>query len=360
MYGLPVMGGNIEEFDAWSVLPADRVVRLAPAESLLVTLDPLPDDAPLVLPCHLTAADTVPDVVDAVLDRLEHVARGLFPAWLPGAEDIAGSGEVELRAVESLALSLASRSEHFGPFLTDLARSAVAGIRPQLGRFARRTRVEGLIRVLAASYGRQGVALLVTTAPNIDRYRQQVVAEACEWLCAYGPVAVWMSMDALPEVDRFPIVELPSFEAGDRVVAALPTDTCVHYPPLEGRPHPGSSAERKLEDALRECDWAYGRCWNTTYRSSALRPPIRVDLMWRSERCVVEVDGPDHRARTKYATDRTRDVHLQLDGYAVLRFTNEQVLDDVATVVGSIEKYLSDRRRSRDIATPSTVKGPAQ
>jgi len=72
--------------------------------------------------------------------------------------------------------------------------------------------------------------------------------------------------------------------------------------------------------------------------------PIRVDLMWSAEKCVVEVDGPEHRGMARFELDRRRDVRLQLDGFAVLRFTNRQIDHDVEAVVSQIERFISGRR----------------
>ena len=46
------------------------------------------------------------------------------------------------------------------------------------------------------------------------------------------------------------------------------------------------------------------------------------------------------------AEDRSRDVRLQSAGYAVLRFTDSQVLTDTQGVVRQIELFLRDRRRT--------------
>jgi very-short-patch-repair endonuclease len=74
---------------------------------------------------------------------------------------------------------------------------------------------------------------------------------------------------------------------------------------------------------------------------------IRVDLLWAEERCVVEVDGPDHCGVLKFEADRRRDVNLQLEGFAVLRFTNDQILGDVATVRSQIERFIQSRRTAK-------------
>ncbi len=120
----------------------------------------------------------------------------------------------------------------------------------------------------------------------------------------------------------------------------------VSYPAVAGRPHPASPSERALEAALGSRGWAAGRGWNQTLCPHPLAGPVRVDLLWQAERCVVEVDGPDHRGALKFAADRSRDVRLQLAGYAVLRFTDDQVLTDAQGVIRQIELFLRDRRRA--------------
>ncbi|MET8869010.1 hypothetical protein ABZW11_39305 [Nonomuraea sp. NPDC004580] len=46
------------------------------------------------------------------------------------------------------------------------------------------------------------------------------------------------------------------------------------------------------------------------YQPHPLAVPIRLDLVWERERCVVEIDGDDHRQAAKFAADRARDVRL--------------------------------------------------
>lgn len=77
---------------------------------------------------------------------------------------------------------------------------------------------------------------------------------------------------------------------------------------------------------------------------------MRVDLMWPDARCVVEIDGPDHRGILKYADDRRRDNSLVLDGYAVLRFTNDEILGDAPRVLHVIERLVTTRRPQKGAA----------
>ena len=59
-----------------------------------------------------------------------------------------------------------------------------------------------------------------------------------------------------------------------------------------------------------------------------------VDFYCPSCKLVIEVDGEIHTQQTAY--DEARTQHLQLFGYRVLRFTNEEVLSDLQTVLTCI------------------------
>jgi very-short-patch-repair endonuclease len=330
-----------------SHVPTDRVVRIAGAsdEQLAVGLDPLPRDAPAVIRYRVATAPVSPlAVVDDALDRLEVVARELFPAWLPDADVVTTSSDFDRRVVRDLARRMASTTEHYGPFVADVAEAALCG-RPAMRRFDAETRARGLARIIGDAYRRDAVVLLVEDAALADT-AQHCVAAACEWLAAHGAFGVWLGGQALPAVDRFPtwLLAVPTFVERLTPSDAAPLAPGIEYPAVAGRPHPASIAEQTLERCLAQCDWALGRVWNQVHAGHSLVPPIRVDLMWPRERCVVEIDGPDHRGVLKYADDRRRDNGLVLDGFAVLRFTNDEIDDDPARVVGTIERLLVEKR----------------
>jgi very-short-patch-repair endonuclease len=333
-----------------SHVPPDQVVRVVGLsdEQFAVGLDPLPDGAPVVIRYRVPGAPLrQQEVVGDVLDQLESVALGLFPAWLPDAAVISERSDFDRRVVQQLARRLASGREHFGPFVAGMAEAAVRGCRPSR-RFGPELRSRGLTRVIADSYGRDGVVLLLGSPEEPSSEDQQRrVAAACEWLVTHGDMGVWLTPGALPLVDRYPTWQLsvPRYLDALSVHAAVETrPPSTDFPPLVGRPHPASVAEQTLERCLARCDWATGRTWNQEYASHSLAPPIRVDLMWPDERCVVEIDGHDHRGSLKYAADRRRDNGLMLDGFAVLRFTNDEVSDDPQRVLAVIEALLIKRR----------------
>jgi very-short-patch-repair endonuclease len=325
-----------------SHIPTDRVVRIEgpSAEQLAVSLDPLPDGAPVVIRYRLPDSPaSLVEVVDDVLNRLEAIARALFPAWLPEAEVVTTSSDFDVRVVRGLARRKASITDHFGPFLADVAEAALYGrvttrpCEPEL-------RARGLARIIGDAYQRRGVVLLIEADEGLSDDAERRAAMACEWLAGHG-FGVWLSDGALPAADRFSTwsVTVPAFVEQLAPTRGRPTPA-LEYPAVAGRPHPASTAEQTLERWLARCDWALGRVWNQVHASHSLTPPIRVDLMWVDDRVVVEIDGPDHRGVLKYADDRRRDNGLVLDGFAVLRFTNDEIADDPQRVVGTIERLL--------------------
>ena len=92
------------------------------------------------------------ELVTAILDELERIAIGLFPAWLPGATGITGTGGANVPAVRALALRAAAAIPRFAPFLADLAERSLRRTTGVRSRFAPEVRAGGLARVLATAY----------------------------------------------------------------------------------------------------------------------------------------------------------------------------------------------------------------
>lgn len=331
---------------SWAEIPNGRVVHLVGAdpEAVTMSLSPLPPDAPAIVTFPARSAPTQRAVVDTILDELETMAVDLFPAWLPLP------GGVGIAAVRAAALRMASTSHHFGPFLADLAIRALTTWKTDPQRFPPEVRASGLARVIAASYHRPHAALLVALAPELPVEAEPTLIAACEWLADRGDLGIWLIGRTLAVADR---VEPVTLDLPDDVIdlvdhetpAPAPEPSTVGFPAVAGQPHPRSQAEQALEAALAKLDWAGGRSWNQIHQTHRLANPIRVDLLWADEKCVVEIDGPEHRGALQYAADRRRDVQLQLHGYAVLRFTNAQVLHDIKTVNNQIEQLIRGRRQ---------------
>ncbi|WP_204018532.1 endonuclease domain-containing protein [Sphaerimonospora thailandensis] len=320
-------------------------------ETITLALEPLPDDAPAIVTYAPPPTTSVSNLVTTLLAEFETAAVELFPSWLPGAEGITGPGGASIPAVRAIALRTASATRHFGPFLADLAEQALRGTARGTEKFPHEIRALGLARILAYSFRRDRAAILMRVPQGLSPVAEDILAAASEWLADRGGFGVWLTGAPLTSVDRIEsmTIRLPAEAVAlIRSVPEPPSDEHptprLTYPPVTGRPHPASQAEQRLEAALSICDWAAGRAWNQPYQSGLLSNRIRVDLVWWDERCIVEVDDDRHRERDTFAADRQRDVRLQQDGYAVLRFTDDQVLNDVTAVLTHLERYLQSRR----------------
>jgi very-short-patch-repair endonuclease len=336
-------------------MPAGRVTRLAGAapQAIARSLDPLPDDAPAVVTWHPRVSPVPAAVIAGLLDDLEQAAMALYPAWLPGAAPVAGRGGAAGAAVRAVALRTGAATHHFGPFLAALAARAAGTGRRAGRRFPDEVRAAGLARVLAAGYGRTAAALLIPPVDGLDRAGERALLAACEWLARHGGFAAWLTGPAVgrPDPARGVTIRLPAHLAApdSRPAPATPVRIrAVTVPARAGAPHPASRAEQALEAALAAHAWARGRAWNQTFQPHPLDAPVRVDLMWTDERCAVEIDGPEHRGALRYEADRRRDAHLQLAGFTVLRFTNEQIADDLAAALAQMEQLLTTRRNRKD------------
>lgn len=329
----------------WVGLPLHGVVRVVGADraAMAVLLDSASGDAPAVIGCDVDPAGTAARIVDDVLNQLSAAARELFPAWLPRGEYADGVSGVDRRAVRALARSLAASTAHYGPYLEVLADDALTAGTASTA-FPAQTRARGVARVLSAAYGGAAVVLLLTSRTGVADHGGFGTATA--WLADNTGLGVWLVGADAVGLERHPAVtpDLPAYVA--RLAAPEYLEPShPDYPAVAGRPHPRSDAEQRLEARLRPLDWARGRVWNQVHQAHPLASPIRVDLMWPQLRCAVEIDGPDHRGMLKYADDRRRDNTLVLDGYAVLRFTNDEILDDSSSVLSVIERLVTSRQK---------------
>jgi very-short-patch-repair endonuclease len=67
-----------------------------------------------------------------------------------------------------------------------------------------------------------------------------------------------------------------------------------------------------------------------------------VDFLWRSHKLVVEADTwTYHRGSVAFEDDHERDLELRRQGYAVHRFTDEQLENEPGRVVADIREALS-------------------
>jgi very-short-patch-repair endonuclease len=326
----------------WADLPADRVVHLGGTTfpELEAVRAARPEGAPAWVIFEAVQEMPLSEMIEAVLRRLEHAALASYPAWLPEAADIARTGGSGARAVRLIALRAAAASGQHGPFLADLAVAALAGGSLVPGRLGPEIRAAGLKRVITTAAGAPALSIICLISDDFSTDAESTLVAAAEWLAEHAGAGVWLLGRSLTTVDRVVSVPMSGRQTPFPPTPFPPT----LFPARAGSPHPASRAEQMLEDALLRCEWASGRAWNQTYQSDSLSNPMRLDLVWTSEKCVVEIDGEEHRNAVRFAADRRRDVDLQLHGFAVLRFTNEQLFSDLWNVVSLIERYVRGRR----------------
>ena len=98
-----------------------------------------------------------------------------------------------------------------------------------------------------------------------------------------------------------------------------------------------TEAEKRLLRALRESFPAL------KWRFQAPVGPYYADFLCFGARLVIEIDGGQHSEAEGYDARRTRFIEDQ--GYAVLRFWNNDVLGNTEGVIDSISNSLSQRER---------------
>ncbi len=332
----------------WADLPIGRAVRLtgiSPA-ALALLLDTIPDDGPAVATYRPSSAPSVAAVLGEALAALEETALRLYPAWLPGAEHIRSAAGAGAAAARALARDRFGVS---GVFAGDLAVRALLHQPPAAAAIPAEVRAAGLARVLAATYRRSAAALVIEVPAALSDAGQQTLIGAAEWLADHAPLGVWLVGEPLP-ADRLMSVRVTVPEAIARLereapsVAHEPDLPVLTVPSVAGVPNGASVTETALEAALRQHPWACGRVWHQRYQPTPLDLLRYLDVLWPSEKLVVEADGDEHRGRLKWADDRLRDNMLQRHGYQVLRFPNERIATDLAGVLNDIRTQLERRR----------------
>ena len=69
--------------------------------------------------------------------------------------------------------------------------------------------------------------------------------------------------------------------------------------------------------------------------------PYEVDLLWRVQRLVVEIDSWRYHARAKFESDRVRDDWLQANGYRVMRVTWRWIVDRPEALIARVAAALA-------------------
>ncbi|MCZ4078105.1 DUF559 domain-containing protein [Rhodococcus sp. H36-A4] len=342
---------TIGHVDTWG-LPLDRAVCLvgAPGDAIAVALEDLSDTAAALIRVHVGPRDRQAAVIEQVLSALTTIAIELFPAWLPDASSITGCSSLDFAAVRIHARRLAATSDHYGPFLADLAERSLGNKNKVVGRqFSDAEVAEGLAGILGASWQRAQVALLLDS-DELSSMQQRALAAASEWLAARG-FAVWLVDNPVPTVDRLSsvFVTLPRelLEVEDTGQRSR-TRPAVEYWAVAGRPHPGSDVEKSVDRELSKRSWATNRRLNHPFQYNDIAQKYFLDIVWLEDLFAVELDGHEHRSVWSKAKDDKRDEILRGVGFEVLRIPNERVHADVWQVVDEIQAALYRHRIIRD------------
>jgi very-short-patch-repair endonuclease len=87
--------------------------------------------------------------------------------------------------------------------------------------------------------------------------------------------------------------------------------------------------------------WHYLKAHHVDGLSFRRQVPMRdyiADFACHAARLIVELDGESHDFDSRQRADRTRDAWFASQGYAVLRFANEDVLKNLEGVVETIRR----------------------
>ena len=106
--------------------------------------------------------------------------------------------------------------------------------------------------------------------------------------------------------------------------------------------HRAGELRRELTPAERKL-WTYLRGNNINgvsfRRQNAIGNHI-VDFVSIKRKIIIELDGSQHLDQMKY--DRERSQYFEALGYQVIRFWNNEVINDIESVIRAIQYALSD------------------
>jgi len=94
-------------------------------------------------------------------------------------------------------------------------------------------------------------------------------------------------------------------------------------------------AEKLVWDRLRN-----RQCGGYKFRRQAQVDQYVVDFLCAAKKVVIEVDGLSHEGREDYDAQRTQ--HIETQGYHVIRFTNEDVYEDLDATIEAIFEHLTN------------------
>jgi very-short-patch-repair endonuclease len=98
---------------------------------------------------------------------------------------------------------------------------------------------------------------------------------------------------------------------------------------------------RKALTPAEETLWSHlrdRRFLGLKFRRQAPIGPYVADFLCHEMRLVLELDGSVHREPAQISHDQNRDANLRALGYRVLRYTNEQLQNDLDSILEAIRR----------------------
>ncbi len=114
---------------------------------------------------------------------------------------------------------------------------------------------------------------------------------------------------------------------------------------------------RKDMTKAEACLWKYalraGKLSNWKFRRQ--RPVLNyiADFMCKDLLLIIEVDGYTHQLEETIKKDRKKENDLEQVGFKVLRFHDEEVLNDIENVIRVIEYWSEKRQKDLSIPPPN-------
>jgi very-short-patch-repair endonuclease len=293
-------------------------------------------------------------VIGLGADRLMDILDPARGALLLAADGLQGAGAILDRLLDDLAeLALLRWPDRYGgdapgetadprisgPWRRAAVKRVGQGRPPRFRRAARELELAQLLLAIDPA----GL-ILVAEIDSASPVRAGPVIEALGWCAGAGATIVAALPAAPPDTPPYDRI-LYGAVAIERETAPLAARFVPPPLPPSSRAHPASAVERRVEAALaRDAELAGLFSGNEAVTVPGHESRVRVDLLCRAHRVVVELDGPEHRAPAVFEADRHRDYALLAAGYLVLRLTNRQVETDLARAIEKIRDVVRLRR----------------
>lgn len=330
------------------------------------------EPVPTLVQLEWERAPSLARELDEIRDALADAARSLWPAWYVSAEErfheAPASGGIDALVAKIGALHPGASVS----WLRDAYHRCQVGRRPLVRRLASAEQVRQLAFALDPA---RLVFALSVNADQASSARLRGLARGAAWLAhesqaktllvvpegwrghaeldhvTYG--ALTLELDP-PQVRVQPMVPPPAgfvadskpcndvctgsraAHVGETEAGAGRQGPHVSVGPIAGKPHPASEVEQ-LVSARLAADAELRGMFECNQRLSAFGGKhYIVDLVWRTGKLVIELDGPEHNGQLAYARDRERDYRLLVSGYSTLRVPNAEVCVDVDSVITKI------------------------